>query len=61
VDDEHARRTARIFLEGERAGMVSSVFEQEYMCCFHGDGTEYFDRQMVLDAVDLSIPELKGF
>jgi len=49
------------FLEGERAGMVSSVFEQEYMCCFHGDGTEYFDRQMVLDAVDLSIPELQGF
>ena len=46
------------FLEGERAGMVSSVFEQEYMCCFHGDGTEYFDRQLVLDAVDLSIPEL---
>ena len=47
------------FLEGERAGMVSSVFEQEYMCCFHGDGTEYFDRQLVLDAVDLSIPELQ--
>ena len=47
------------FLEGERSGMTSSVFEQEYMCCFHGDGTEYFDRQTVLDAVDLSIPELR--
>jgi len=46
------------FLAGERAGMIASVFEQEYMCCFHGDGTEYFDRQLVMDAVDLSIPEL---
>ncbi len=47
------------FLAGERAGMIASVFEQEYMCCFHGDGTEYFDRQLVMDAVDLSIPELR--
>jgi hypothetical protein len=52
-------RISAQFLEGERVGMVSSVFEQEYMCCFHGDGTEYFDRQLVLDAVDLSVPELQ--
>jgi Terminase large subunit, T4likevirus-type, N-terminal len=51
-------RISAQFLERERAGMVSGVFEQEYMCGFHGDGTEYFDRQTVLDAVDLSIPEL---
>jgi hypothetical protein len=54
---ECPRITAQ-FLANERAGMVSGMFEQEYMCAFHGDGTEYFDRQLVLDAVDLSIPEL---
>ena len=52
-------RIAADFLEGERAGMVASVFEQEYMCCFQGDGREYFERQLVLDAVDSSIPELE--
>jgi hypothetical protein len=52
-------RISATFLERERAGMVASVFEQEYMGCFHGDGTEYFDRQLVLDAVDESIPELQ--
>jgi hypothetical protein len=25
---------------------------------FHGDGTEYFDRQLIEEAIDLSIPEL---
>jgi len=46
------------FLEGERAAMTSADFEQEYMCCFTGDGTEYFDRQLIEAAYDETVTEL---
>jgi len=39
--------------------MPSEVFSQEYMCEFTGDGTEYYDRQLILDALDESVTELK--
>jgi phage FluMu gp28-like protein len=52
-------RISAEFLESERASMVSAQFEQEYMCCFTGDKTEYFDRRMVMEAVDESITELR--
>jgi hypothetical protein len=39
--------------------MTSDVFAQEYLCEFHGDGTEYFDRKLIEAAVDLSVPELR--
>ena len=55
---ECPRISAR-FLEGERGAMTSDVFAQEYLCEFHGDGTEYFDRKLIEAAVDLSIPELR--
>jgi hypothetical protein len=35
------------------------VFAQEYLCEFHGDGTEYFDAELIARAVDLSVPELR--
>ena len=54
---ECERITAR-FLEGERAAMTSPDFEQEYMCCFTGDGTEYFDRQLIEAAYDETVTEL---
>ena len=57
-------RIPRSFLEKERRGMIEADFSQEYMCCFTGTGTEYFDRQLVLDAVDEGYPELdipKGY
>jgi hypothetical protein len=38
--------------------MTAAEFAQEYMGEFHGDGTEYFDRQLIEDAIDPSIPEL---
>jgi phage FluMu gp28-like protein len=47
------------FLESERGAMTSDVFAQEYLCEFHGDGTEYFDAELIARAVDLSVPELR--
>ncbi len=47
------------FLEGERGAMTSDYFAQEYLCEFHGDGTEYFDAELIARAVDLSVPELR--
>ncbi len=47
------------FLARERAGMPSSVFEQEYMCRFLADGRAVFDRQLVLDALDSSLEPLE--
>jgi phage FluMu gp28-like protein len=52
-------RIAPEFLEKERREMMEADFSQEYMCCFTGDGTEYFDRQLIEDSVDESIPELR--
>lgn len=52
-------RISAKFLEGERGTMTRDEFAQEYLCEFHGDGTEYFDQQLLADAVDLSIPELR--
>jgi hypothetical protein len=51
-------RISADFLNRERAAMTADEFAQEYMGEFHGDGTEYFDRQLIEDAIDLSIPEL---
>jgi hypothetical protein len=51
-------RISASFLNRERGIMTAAEFAQEYMGEFHGDGTEYFDRQLVEEAVDLSIPEL---
>jgi hypothetical protein len=51
-------RISASFLDRERGTMTAAGFAQEYMGEFHGDGTEYFDRQLIEDAVDLSIPEL---
>ena len=42
----------------ERGIMTAEEFAQEYMEEFHGDGTEYFDRQFIEEAIDLRIPEL---
>jgi hypothetical protein len=47
-------RIPAAFLDQERRGNPAALFSQEYMCEFNGDGTEYFDRQMILDAVDES-------
>ena len=52
-------RISSSFLNGERGAMTQAKFSQEYLCEFHGDGTEYFDRELIEAAVDLSIPELK--
>ena len=52
-------RIPAAFLEKERANMPSAVFSQEYLCEFTGDGTEYFDRQLVEAALDESVTELK--
>jgi hypothetical protein len=57
-------RIPHSFLEQERRGMIQADFSQEYMCEFTGDGTEYFDRQLILDALDESYPQLdipKGY
>jgi hypothetical protein len=51
-------RISASFLERERGTMTAAEFAQEYMGEFHGDGTEYFNRQIIQDAIDLSIPEL---
>ncbi len=55
---ECSRITAS-FLEGERAAMPDSYFNQEYLCEFTGDGTEYFDRRLIEDACDDLVSELK--
>jgi len=47
VKTTECQRIPARFLERERAAMPSARFEQEYMCCFTGDGTEYFDRQLI--------------
>jgi hypothetical protein len=52
-------RISSSFLNGERGAMTQGKFSQEYLCEFHGDGTEYFDRELIEAAVDLSIPELR--
>ncbi len=52
-------RISAEFLDRERGAIGSSAFAQEYMCEFHGDGTEYFDRQTLADAVDETVTELK--
>ncbi|HVV47977.1 MAG TPA: terminase family protein [Bryobacteraceae bacterium] len=51
-------RISASFLDRERGIMTAGEFAQEYMGEFHGDGTEYFDRQLIEEAIDLSIPEL---
>jgi len=51
-------RISAEFLEGERGAMLVSEFSQEYMCEFTGDGTEYFDQQMIEEAMDDSVTEL---
>ena len=51
-------RISASFLDRERGTMTAAEFAQEYMGEFHGDGTEYFDRQLIEEAIDLSIPEL---
>jgi hypothetical protein len=52
-------RISSSFLNAERGAMTQAKFSQEYLCEFHGDGTEYFDAELIARAVDLSIPELK--
>jgi phage FluMu gp28-like protein len=52
-------RIGRAFLDGECGAMDSATFSQEYMCEFTGDGTEYFNRQLVEDALDETVTELK--
>lgn len=52
-------RISAKFLAEERAVMTSATFAQEYMCCFTGDGTEYFDRALVESAYDPDVTELK--
>ena len=59
VKATECERISREFLEGERRAMDAASFSQEYMGEFTGDGTEYFDREMVAAALDLSIPELR--
>jgi hypothetical protein len=49
------------FLEDERAGMVSSVFEQEYMCEFTATDDAVFDPRLVEAAMDDSVEELDLF
>src|SRR3954462_14494260 len=52
-------RIPEAFLAKERSGMLTETFSQEYMCEFHGNGTEYFDLNLIMEAVDESIPELE--
>jgi phage FluMu gp28-like protein len=59
VNAKERPRIPQSFLDKERSGMIEADFEQEYMCCFTGSGTEYFDQRLILDAVDESYTELK--
>jgi hypothetical protein len=52
-------RIPAAFLDKERRGNPAAVFSQEYMCEFTGDGTEYFDQELILDALDESVPAFK--
>jgi phage FluMu gp28-like protein len=47
------------FLKKEWREMTAADFSHEYMCCFTGDGAEYFDRRLIENAVDETIPELR--
>jgi hypothetical protein len=47
------------FLDQERRQMDAAGFAQEYMCEFTVDGTEMFDRQLIEDALDESVSELR--
>jgi len=58
VPATECERISQAFLEEERRVKTSYDFLQEYMCEFTGDGTEYFDRQLIEDAFDDTIPEL---
>ena len=59
VPATECERISPEFLDEERRHVPAATFEQEYMCCFTGDGTEYFDRQLVEDALDESITEFR--
>ncbi len=59
VKAHDCERISAEFLDTERRAMTSAWFAQEYLCEFNGDGTEYFNREAVDAAVDLSIPELE--
>ena len=58
VPATECERISQGFLEKERRHMPSATFSQEYMCEFMGDGTEYFDRQLIEDAFDETVTEL---
>ncbi len=52
-------RISAAFLVQERRTVPLAVFSREYMCEFTGDGTEYFDRLLIEDALDEGITELE--
>jgi len=55
---ECSRITAE-FLNKERRATDSATFSQEYMCEFTVDGRELFDRQLIADAFDDTVTELR--
>ena len=59
VPATECERISADFLEEERGAMTATMFGQEYLCEFTGDGTELFSRELLEAAIDLSIPELK--
>jgi len=59
VPATECERISRAFPEEERRVKTSYDFVQEYLCESTGYGTEYFDRQLIDDAFDDAIPELK--
>jgi hypothetical protein len=47
------------FLDSQRRKMDAAWFAQEYMCEFTVEGTEMYDRQLIEDALDESVSELR--
>ena len=52
-------RISAAFLEVERRDNPAGLFSQEYLCEFTGDGTEYFDRMLIDEALDESVPAFR--
>ncbi len=52
-------RISAKFLASERRQMRPETFEQEYMCAFTVSDSAFFDPQLIDDAIDLSIPQLR--